>query len=373
MNRSLSFSNPMKKNDTKHFLYRNGNFYPVASNDRSIQYWDADAQEYPHHAILSVKIYKKDLHVSDSYRKKYKEGEKEIKKRGVIKKYSFGASRRCILFFRNTRHLMEYTIGLTYPNSFPMDGLLVKKQLHKFLGWLRYHGYRYLWVLEFQIRHAPHFHFLIDKYIDEEKVRKYWYELVNSGDTKHLKRGAKVEPIRSKGGVAHYMTGYLEKDKQKVVPPEYQKVGRFWGHSDGLLEENKMKIYGSYDDIKKLKNDLKIAKQFERAQKRLWRRRDKARGINRKKLKREKSEKPQYDYHGYLLRLVNSDRLYDELLRREVVLWPYKLIDIPPVPTATSLEERWDGRSDISKKDMPHNLKLDIETYKDYIKRLGLY
>jgi hypothetical protein len=361
-----------KQNEVKCFLYVNGQFIAVASNDRRIQYWNPDAQEYNYQSILSAKVYAKDLHVHDSFRRKYKD-KTEIKKRGIIKKYSFGASRRCKFFLRNTGHLMEYMVNLTYPNNYPMDGLLVKKQLHKFLGWLHYHGYKYLWVLEFQDRGAPHFHLLVDKEITFQEVIASWYKIVGSNDPKHLERGAVIEPIRSKGAIGHYMTSYLEKPKQKTVPLEYQKVGRFWGHSDGLLKENKMKIFGNRDEIANLKRELKIAKQFDRGQKRIWEKRaqEKAKetGIQKKKYKKFHT-----GFTGFSLRLTNSDKLYDELLKRDIVLWPYTLTDTPSVPSAPTTVVPWDGRGGEGKKNTPHTQHLPLEeTYEEYLKRIGLY
>ncbi len=352
-------------------MFVRGEFVPVAPNDPSIQYWDSIGQQYNYLSKLSVGIYDKDLHVSDSFRRSYRE-EKEIKKRGVIKRYSFGASRRCKFYFRNTAHLMSHMINLTYPKNFPMDGLLVKEHLHKFLLWLKYYGYQYLWVLEFQERGAPHFHILVDKEIDQDFVRSYWFKMVDSGDRKHLKRGAVVEAIRSKGSVGHYMTSYLEKDKQKIVPREYQKVGRFWGHSDDLLTETKIKIHGSREDIKKLKADLKVAKLFNQAQKKVWDKnaREKAEKLGKK---RKKFKKTFSGYTGFSLKLFNADKLCAELSKRDIILWPYRLLGIPPVPPANP--NGWQGRGRLPEtvEENIETLKLELESYDDLLRDLGLY
>ncbi len=372
MPRTLSSSHPMKRDKhIKHFLVQGGEIVPVAHNDPRIQYWDPMAQAYNYLSVLSAKVYPKDLHIHDSFRRKYKE-ETEKKKRGVIKKYSFGASRRCKFFIRNTAHLMEYMVNLTYPNDYPMDGLLVKKQLHKFLGWLRYHGYKYLWVLEFQDRGAPHFHILVDKEIQQNNVRAYWYKMVNSGDPKHLERGAVIEPIRSKGGMGHYLTSYLDKPKQKTVPLEYQKVGGFWGHSAGLLSEDKMRIYGSREDIAKLKKELKPVKQFDRGQKRNWERRADAKALETD-VKKKKYKKFFTGFTGFSLRVTNADKLYDELLRRDIILWPYRLTGIPPLPPAPTNVVLWQGSvPEVGKRDEPRTQKL-IESDEELLRKWGLY
>jgi len=177
--------------EIKTFFTQNGEFFPIELNDK---------QDYGFSTgnLLKIKIYPKDLHVSDSGSRNYGKEKTDRnwvyvlddngevidvhkKKRGVIKKYSFGASKRLKFVLRNTSHLMNVKLTLTYPNEFPMDGELVKKQLHNFLAWLRYYDCRYIWLLEFQERGAPHFHILVDKNIPYHDVAEIWYKIVDSG------------------------------------------------------------------------------------------------------------------------------------------------------------------------------------------------
>jgi hypothetical protein len=108
--------------------------------------------------------------------------------------------------------------------------------------WFRDRGIESFWFLEFQKRGAPHFHGIISKEVGDEELRKEWFKIVNSNDAKHLIHGAHISPIRSTDGYAHYLTSYLTKEEQKIVPPEFQDVGRFWGYSLSLLEPNIIKI-----------------------------------------------------------------------------------------------------------------------------------
>ncbi len=357
-----------KPNDTTCFFVRNGEFQPIAPNDRSISRWNVASQAYNYLSVLSVKVYDKDLQVADGYQvPRHSDEKKEKKKRGVIKKYSFGASKRCKFFMRNTGHLMKVIITLTYPNDYPMDGVTVKKHLHRFLLWLTYHGYKYIWVLEFQERGAPHFHILVDKEIHHQKVAECWYKIVGSKDEKHLKAGTEVRAIRAKGSIGYYLTTYMEKAKQKAVPVEYEKVGRFWGNSKNLLKENKMKIYGSRDDITQLKDSLKVARHFDRAQKRAWERKARAKGKKKNKFKKFYN-----NYLSYSLRVTNSDKLIAELAKRNMTLFPYELLGILPVPPIP-LSVEWRGGLTESRKDEVRTQKLGLEDDEDELRRMGLY
>ena len=356
-----------KPNDTTCFFVRNGRFEPVAPNNDIINRWNVSAQKYNYLSVLSVKVYDKDLRVSDGYQvARHIDKTKEKRKRGAIKKYSFGASKRCKFFIRNTAHIMKVIITLTYPNDYPMDGVMVKKHLHKFLLWLTYHGYKYIWALEFQERGAPHFHILIDKEIPHQKVAQSWYKIVGSNDEKHLKAGTETRAIRAKGAIGYYLTTYMEKAKQKAVPPEYEKVGRFWGNSKGLLKENKMKIYGTEEEIAKLKESIQVARYFDRAQKKAWERKARAKGKKKNKFKKY------YNQHlSYSLRVTNSDKLIAELAKRDITLFPYELLGVAPVPPIPLRD--WRGGRAKDPKDEPRTQKLDTETFEDMLKRMGVY
>lgn len=325
------------KNNIKHFLTRYGKVYPIAPNDPIIERWEP--KDDITHQVMSIVIYEKDLHVSDRNKttKKVRTTEKEIKKRSTIKKYSFGASKRLKFVMRNTAHLMEVIITLTYPREYPMDGSLVKKHLHKFIGWLRYRECMYIWILEFQeSRGAPHFHLLIDKEIPHQDVAEIWYKIVNSGDEKHLRAGTETRAIRSKGAIAFYMTTYMNKAKQKEVPEEYKKVGKFWGCSRGLLKKTEYRLYGNPEDIVSLKEKLRIARQFDRGQKKQWERKAKSYG------KKNKFKKFYNTFQSgiYSLKVTNSDKLLNELESRNLDTFPFSLSSFDEVPPLPLLEER---------------------------------
>jgi hypothetical protein len=171
-----------------------------------------------------------------------KSSTKTRKARGRIKRASFGSTHRAKIILRNTIGKMTHEIGLTYPREFSTNGKEVKEHLHKMTQWFRDNEIEFFWFLEFQKRGAPHFHGIISKEVEDVVLKKEWYKIVGSNDPRHFIHGAHIEPIRSTAGYAHYLTSYLTKEEQKLVPQEFQDVGRFWGYSRSLLDPYIIKI-----------------------------------------------------------------------------------------------------------------------------------
>ena len=152
-----------------------------------------------------------------------------------ITEFTKESRRRLAFVAANTSVLFAVMITLTYPKEFPTNGETVKLHLKRFKeSLLRRFPAEYLWCLEFQKRGAPHCHILLDNpdpLKDRLWVSKRWYEIVGSKDHKHLLAGTRTERLRSKEGGKRYIVKYTAKMRQKIVPAEYAKVGRFWGHS----------------------------------------------------------------------------------------------------------------------------------------------
>lgn len=123
----------------------------------------------------------------------------------------------------------SYIITLTYPKDFPSNGKEVKRHLECMKMWFKRHGISAFWFLEFQARGAPHYHLFTDKPISKEELSKKWYQVVDSGDEKHLRAGTQIQRIRKPHAVAAYAAKYATKKEQKEVPQGYSNVGRFWG------------------------------------------------------------------------------------------------------------------------------------------------
>jgi hypothetical protein len=133
-------------------------------------------------------------------------------------------------------------VTLTYPKEFESDGLKVKRHLQRWLQWSQRRAGvgDYLWALEFQRRQAPHFHVFTagsDLLLMKTDVSSTWFNIVESGDYKHLQAGTRTERLRIPDAAGRYAAKYASKPHQKAVPPDYRNVGRFWGHSRNVAPE----------------------------------------------------------------------------------------------------------------------------------------
>jgi len=122
-------------------------------------------------------------------------------------------------------------ITLTYPSEFPVDSEIYKADLDKFFKRLKYRfpEFACIWKLEFQQRGAPHYHLLVWglSIHCRELISLLWFQVVGSGDIKHLKAGTQVQKIRSWRGVMSYASKYMGKLETGVSG----QSGRFWGVS----------------------------------------------------------------------------------------------------------------------------------------------
>lgn len=156
--------------------------------------------------------------------------------RGAIKGFSAAARKRLIELLasinRTALERLPLFVTLTYPATWPEDPHVWKEHLDAWLKRLRRQFERttVIWKLEFQSRGAPHFHLLVfgPRWIDPKWLSRTWFQIVASGDERHLQAGTKVEFIRSWKGVMFYASKYLAKKTQENIPAF---PGRFWGVS----------------------------------------------------------------------------------------------------------------------------------------------
>jgi hypothetical protein len=162
----------------------------------------------------------------------------------------------------------EYSVmcTLTYPGEFPRDGRVVKRHLDCFVK----RAFRYwvegrepkscFWFLEFQERGAPHFHLFLNFTIPAVLVSQWWYEIVGSGDERHLLAGTRIEAMRSgRYGTVSYASKYAAKVEQKEVPPNFVNVGRFWG----IYGDRRCLAATIYFPFELLKSEVYIDFRFE--------------------------------------------------------------------------------------------------------------
>jgi len=140
-------------------------------------------------------------------------------------------------------------VVLTYPKEFPLavERKTYKGHLKAFRERLRYHYPKIAgtWKLEFQERTAPHFHLELwnvpaDSW-NSERAKAYdfatheefkawlsnaWFEVVASGDQKHLRAGTSCERARTVAGMISYASSYSAKPEQTLRGVE---CGRYWG------------------------------------------------------------------------------------------------------------------------------------------------
>jgi hypothetical protein len=160
------------------------------------------------------------------------ENEKHAK-RGEVRGFTAKARKRFLTFVASLRvDVLPLFLTLTYPADWPHEWQHWKEHLSHFGVTLirKWFGASAVWKLEPQDRGAPHFHLMVwgVPFMPAEWLAKVWYEIVGSGDPRHLKAGTSVERARSFKGVMCYAgKKYLGKEVQ--LPRGWGKVGRFWG------------------------------------------------------------------------------------------------------------------------------------------------
>lgn len=158
--------------------------------------------------------------------------------RGTVRGFSLASRRRLMrkvaMINRVASRRLPAFITLTYPGSWPSDPEVWKDHLEAFFRRLerRVGRHAIIWRLEFQRRGAPHFHLigwdLRVTHALRAWVSRAWYEVVGSGDERHLRAGTNVERVKS----WHSLTAYLSKYMAKVEAydgPSPLPTGRIWG------------------------------------------------------------------------------------------------------------------------------------------------
>jgi len=161
--------------------------------------------------------------------------------RGRIRGFS-RRSRKRLLDLLNQVHRSVVAsalfVTLTYPDHFPQDPERWKRDLDAFFKRFRrkYPTAAVIWRLEFKTRKsgdnegkiAPHFHLLVFNLplFPKDLLARWWYEIVGSGDPRHLQAGTRVERVRSWRGVMWYASKYIGKEDDEGFDLE---AGRVWG------------------------------------------------------------------------------------------------------------------------------------------------
>ncbi len=193
--------------------------------------------------------------------------------RGVITALSAKSANRLKFNARNVT-TARTLLTLTYPKAFPLNGDVCKGHFKRLRQALQRRGLSGLWFREFQRRGAPHYHIFIDGTIPKAAVARLWYEIVGSGDEKHLKAGTRVEAIRKPHAMAAYAAKYAAKSEQKDVPEGFENIGRFWGIFGDMRPIPQRVIEGSIKAVAPLIRIIKKVERLEREGRGLRPRRD---------------------------------------------------------------------------------------------------
>jgi len=127
---------------------------------------------------------------------------------------------------------------LTYPGEYSNDPRIWKRDLMTFIKRLKrlYPDLCGTWRLEPQERGAPHYcGFLwgcrdLNGMEGKELFSKMWFEVVGSGDEKHLRAGTGITVERQIVNRIFYMAKYQTKAEKGGLKQEFDyPVGRYWG------------------------------------------------------------------------------------------------------------------------------------------------
>lgn len=193
---------------------------------------------------------------------------KENSKRAGITTFTKKSrGRLCSLVAKIKRHSRPVFVTLTYPENYPSDYKKYKRDLSNFSKRLKYAfpGVSVLWKLEFQDRGAPHYHmFVFGASLSRLQafIPLAWYQVVKSGDEKHLRwhRGELgngnehcVQEIRSWNGVKSYTAKYFTKGVNVV-----SETGRFWGYWGDLPLSTILEFSFTMEEALRFKNDIQL-------------------------------------------------------------------------------------------------------------------
>lgn len=167
-------------------------------------------------------------------------------RRGRVSSFSAESRNRLLHLLNSVLQPPNEFLTLTYPADFP-ETQVTKDHLDVFLKRIdrAFPGTTIVWKLEYQQRGAPHYHCCVwftrpynwEFWIDW--VSRNWYEVVGSGDEKHLRAGTNTEPPQ--GPWNRYLSKYVSKDSvpmgfirggadgSQFVMYTSERTGRFWG------------------------------------------------------------------------------------------------------------------------------------------------
>ena len=170
--------------------------------------------------------------------------------RGAIRGFTKAARKRMLQFLQSVDCEvvgLPLFVTLTYPGEWPGDPLRWKRDLDTWLHRLRraFPAAWAVWRLEPQRRGAPHYHMLVFGLpkLPREWLSRTWFEVVGSGDERHLRAGTQVQRVDSWRRVIGYAAKYLAKEVAALPGAWQEGVGRWWGvHNRQAAKREAMEV-----------------------------------------------------------------------------------------------------------------------------------
>lgn len=162
--------------------------------------------------------------------------------RGGVKAFSIASRKRLELIaasaaneFRSLLTLTYHALSESWETEPARNARVVrrsKRDLNRFLSALRRRLGAYIWIQEFQERGVVHYHVICEGQVEESRAALAWCRATDALDDKDaLRHAVKVEAIRGERAARHYLSRYLGKARQKLLPPGVEAAGRWWGRS----------------------------------------------------------------------------------------------------------------------------------------------
>ena len=210
----------------------------------------------------------------------------QVKNRGKDAPASSGGVRKAITEFsrKSRKRLLErmceirdvdggFFVTLTYPDKFPRSPHRWKRDVASFRKRFirRYPNGGGIWRIEFKQRKsgenvqaiAPHWHIPVFGVTDSELefrmwLREAWYEIVGSGDRRHLLAGTRADRIKNRRHAIAYASKYAAKENDDFYlmrEDRRAQVGRFWAAFGNLDTSPVLETwlnYNQYVEYKRL-------------------------------------------------------------------------------------------------------------------------
>lgn len=165
--------------------------------------------------------------------------------RGACRGFSNASRRRLILTLSRVQvaGMVPMFVTLTYPGEWSDNWRVWKRDI---AAWRKRLLRRWpavvggVWRVEFQKRGAPHFHLLVwcKQSLPRDAFRSWlsqsWYEVVGSGDLRHLRAGTNAKELDGRRAIRLYISKYVAKVGDGDQPDGW---GRNWGFFGQVANE----------------------------------------------------------------------------------------------------------------------------------------